>query len=193
MRRHAANLTSLYSVPWWRHQNGNIFGVIERGIHRSPVNSPHKSLWRRALMFSLICAWINAWVNNRKAGDFRRHRSHYDAIVMIPPHHDDSAKQHAHNRNWYNTRDRKPWHSCSTFSWNKKNHYKITYPSEWNMFTPEHGKTVSHGKTFKILLLTANGLGTELWSEYDLIRVIIAFIEYKPFINKFSVNEGRKC
>ena len=26
-----------------------------RGIHRSPVNSPHKSQWRGALMFSLIC------------------------------------------------------------------------------------------------------------------------------------------
>ena len=36
-----------------------------RGIHRSPVNSPHKGQWRGALMFSLICAWINGWVNNR--------------------------------------------------------------------------------------------------------------------------------
>ena len=27
-----------------------------RGIHRSPVNSPHKGQWRRALKFSLICA-----------------------------------------------------------------------------------------------------------------------------------------
>ena len=26
-----------------------------RGIHRSPVNSPHKGQWRGALMFSLIC------------------------------------------------------------------------------------------------------------------------------------------
>ena len=33
-----------------------------RGIHRSPVNSPHKGQWRGALMFSLICAWINDWV-----------------------------------------------------------------------------------------------------------------------------------
>ena len=37
-----------------------------RGIHRSTVNSPHKGQWRGALMFSLICAWINGWVNNRK-------------------------------------------------------------------------------------------------------------------------------
>ena len=27
-----------------------------RGIHRSPVNSPHKGPWRGALMFSLNCA-----------------------------------------------------------------------------------------------------------------------------------------
>ena len=26
--------------------------------------------------------WINNWVNNRKAGDLRRHRAHYDVIVM---------------------------------------------------------------------------------------------------------------
>ena len=30
-----------------------------RGIHRSPENSPNKGQWRGALIFSLICAWIN--------------------------------------------------------------------------------------------------------------------------------------
>ena len=54
-----------------------------RGIHRSPVNSPHKGQWRGALMFSLICVWINGWVNNREAGDLRRYGAHYDVIVMI--------------------------------------------------------------------------------------------------------------
>ena len=54
-----------------------------RGIHRSPVNSPHKGQWRGALMFSLICAWINDWVNNREAGELRRHHTHYDITVMI--------------------------------------------------------------------------------------------------------------
>ena len=53
-----------------------------RGIHRSPVNSPHKDQWRGALMFSLICARISGWVNNREAGDLRRHRAHYDVIEM---------------------------------------------------------------------------------------------------------------
>ena len=53
-----------------------------RGIHRWPANSPLKGQWGGALMFSLICAWINGWVNNREAGDLRRHRTHYDATVM---------------------------------------------------------------------------------------------------------------
>ena len=46
--------------------NGNIFRVTGP---LSPVNSPNKGQWRGALMFSLICAWINDSVNNRKAGD----------------------------------------------------------------------------------------------------------------------------
>ena len=56
-----------------------------RGIHRPSVNSPHKGQWRRALMFSLICIWINGWVNNRKAGDLRRYRAHYEVTVMLWP------------------------------------------------------------------------------------------------------------
>ena len=54
-----------------------------RGIHRSPVNSPHKCQWRRALTFSLICARIKGWVTNVEAGDLRRHRAHHDVILMI--------------------------------------------------------------------------------------------------------------
>ena len=34
-------------------------------------------------MFSLICVWINGWVNNREIGDLRRDRAHYDVIVML--------------------------------------------------------------------------------------------------------------
>ena len=56
-----------------------------RGIHRSPVNSPHKGQWRGGLMFSSIYAWINRWANNGNTGDLRRHSAHYDVIVMIKP------------------------------------------------------------------------------------------------------------
>ena len=63
----------------WKHFPRN--WPFVRGIHRPPVNSPHKVQWRVALMFSLICVWINDWVNNREAGDLRRYRAHYDIIV----------------------------------------------------------------------------------------------------------------
>ena len=53
-----------------------------RGIHRWPVNSPHKGQWCRALMFSMICDWTNSRANNGDAGDLRRHCAHYDVIVM---------------------------------------------------------------------------------------------------------------
>ena len=33
-------------------------------------------------MFSLICVWINGWVNSREAGYLRRYRAHYGVIVM---------------------------------------------------------------------------------------------------------------
>ena len=64
----------------WKHFP--LYWPVVRGIYWSPVKSPHKGQWRGALTFSLICAWINGWVNNRKAGDKRRHRAHYDVIVM---------------------------------------------------------------------------------------------------------------
>ena len=46
------------------------------GIHRWPVNSPHKGQCRGALMLSLIGAWTNDWANNRFTGDLRRYRTH---------------------------------------------------------------------------------------------------------------------
>ena len=74
-RRHAHD-----DVIKWKHFPR--YWPSVRGNHRSPVNSPHKGQWRRALMFSLICVWINGWVNNREAGDLRCYRAHYYVIVM---------------------------------------------------------------------------------------------------------------
>ena len=64
----------------WKHFPR--YWTFVRGIHRSPVNNPHKSQWRGAFIFSLICDWINRWVNNREAGDLRRYRAHYNVTVM---------------------------------------------------------------------------------------------------------------
>ena len=82
-----------YSVVTWASwrlksmmtsSNGNIFRVTGHlcGEFTGPVKSPHKGQWRGALIFSLICVWINGWVNNREAGDLRRYRAHYDVVVM---------------------------------------------------------------------------------------------------------------
>ena len=75
-------------ITWWRHQmeKNPRYWPFVRGIHRSPVNSPHKGQWRGALMFYLICAWINGWVNNREPGDLRRYRAHYDVTIPITTH-----------------------------------------------------------------------------------------------------------
>ena len=61
-------------LPYW---------PFVKGIHWSLVNSPHEGQWREALIFFFICAWINGWVNSRKAGDLRCHRAHYDVTVMV--------------------------------------------------------------------------------------------------------------
>ena len=65
--------------------NGNIFRVTGPLCGESRVYSPHKGQWRGVLMFSSICAWINGWVNYRKTGDLRRHRTQYDVILMKHP------------------------------------------------------------------------------------------------------------
>ena len=56
--------------------------VICAGNSLVPGEFPVQSQWHGALMFSLICAWINGWVNNGEAGDLRRHQAHCDFIVM---------------------------------------------------------------------------------------------------------------
>ena len=51
-------------------------------IHRSAANSPHKVKWHGALMVSLIYARTDDWINNRDAGDLRRHGAYYDVTAM---------------------------------------------------------------------------------------------------------------
>ena len=94
---------------WWRHHAKHqyarkILDIIDAGIDGrlflmvtssngyifrvtaplSPVNSPHKGQWCGARIFSLTCAWIDDWVNNRETGDLRRYRAHHDVTIMGP-------------------------------------------------------------------------------------------------------------
>ena len=66
-----------------RHQMETFSALLAllRGNHRSPGKSPQRSVtWRFDV--SLICVWINGWVNNGEAGDLRHHQAHYDVTVM---------------------------------------------------------------------------------------------------------------
>ena len=80
--------------PWWRHQMETFSALLAICAGN---NSPHKGQWRGALMSSLICVWINGWVNNREAGDLRRYRGHYDVIVM-PLKSRATSSSHKHRR-----------------------------------------------------------------------------------------------
>ena len=57
----------------WRHQMETFSELLAfvRGIHRSPLNSPHKGQWRGALMFSLI---VRKYSNSQK--HIHRHDKH---------------------------------------------------------------------------------------------------------------------
>ena len=64
--------------------NGNIFRVTGllcgeftglRGIPRAKASDAVFDVFFDPRL-------INGWVNNREAGDLRRHRDHYDVIVM---------------------------------------------------------------------------------------------------------------
>ena len=68
----------LLFTPWWRH-HGNKWKHFPRyrWIPRTKASDVG------VLMFSLICTWIDGWVNRR--GDLRRHRARYD-ITAMPIH-----------------------------------------------------------------------------------------------------------
>ena len=69
----------------WRHQMETFSALLAICVGNSPVTGEfpaQRPVTRSFVMFSLICAWINGWVNNLEAGDLRCHRAHYDVTVM---------------------------------------------------------------------------------------------------------------
>ena len=58
---HAARLShEMWYLIWLWHQRENVprYWTFVRGIHLSPVASPHKVRWRGALVFFIIYTWI---------------------------------------------------------------------------------------------------------------------------------------
>ena len=98
---------SMFESVWWllmawclfgaimmTSSNGDIFRVTGHlcGEFIGPplCEFPTQRPVTRSFEFSLICVWINGWVNNGEAGDLRRYRTHYDVTVMdISYYHDD--------------------------------------------------------------------------------------------------------
>ena len=56
---------TMIDIIKWKHFPR--YWPFVRGIHQSPVSFPHKDQWRGALMFPLICAWTNDYVDNHDA------------------------------------------------------------------------------------------------------------------------------
>ena len=67
-------------ISWWRHQVETFPALLALFVGNSPVTGefpPQRPVTRSFdVLFDLrLNKW---WVHNREAGDFRRHRSHYD-------------------------------------------------------------------------------------------------------------------
>ena len=114
--RHPLKQPQHDDVIKWKHFPRN--WPFVRGIHRSPVNFPHKGHWRGALMFSPICVWIYSWISNREAGDLRSYRAHYEVIEMkwlILVFRQDSLKKNDLHET-YGNKDHIVW-VCKVVKW----------------------------------------------------------------------------
>ena len=102
-RKHSFGSTQFHVVPsdWFymvstlllHNHNGFVHNDVIKWKHfprywpfvrefTGPGEFPTQSQWRGALMFTLIWARINCWVNTREAGDLRRYPAHCDVRVM---------------------------------------------------------------------------------------------------------------
>ena len=77
-------ISSDHWYVWWRHQMETFSALLALCAGNSPVTGEfpaQRPVTQSFDVFFDLCL-INAWVNNREAGELRRHRAHYDSIVM---------------------------------------------------------------------------------------------------------------
>ena len=69
---------------WWRHQMEAFSALLAicAGNSPVPVEFPTQRPVTRSFDVYFDLRLINDWVNNREAGDLRRHVDHYDVSVM---------------------------------------------------------------------------------------------------------------
>ena len=89
---YSVKCTTMMNITWkiiqfmMTSSNGNIFHIIGQVCEEFTGHlwiPRTKASDAQLGCFFHIYARINAWVNNREAGDLRRHRAHYDVIVLL--------------------------------------------------------------------------------------------------------------
>ena len=80
-----ANMWKCVHAIMMTSSNGFFSTLLALCAGNSPATGefPSQRLVTRSLMFPLICAWTNGWVNNRDAGGLRRHGAHHDVTLMM--------------------------------------------------------------------------------------------------------------
>ena len=66
-----------WTSPWWRHQMEAFSALLAICAGNSPVTGEFPAQRPVTRSFDVLFDLINSWVNNREAGDLRRHRAHY--------------------------------------------------------------------------------------------------------------------
>ena len=95
--RHVMVYGQLTCMLWWRHQMETFSAWLALCAGNSPVSSEFPAQRPMTQSFGVFFDLrLNQRLrkNNREAGDLRRHRAHYDVIVM----------------SWFMAH----WHACST-------------------------------------------------------------------------------
>ena len=140
---------------WWRHRNGKSSALLALCAGNSPVTGELHAQRTVTGSFdvSFDCVWINSWVNNREAGDLRRHRAHYgvqgeDWTSCVPPLNDKcnhSASIVPSTATW-------------PVVWSHKGSTKVAVPVLWgiNILWPEENGWHLADDIFIYILLNAN-------------------------------------
>ena len=78
---------SAHVSSWWRHQMETFSALLAICAGNSPVPGEFPAQRPVTRSFDVFfCVSINGWVNNRGAGDLRRHRAHYDVTLLLGLH-----------------------------------------------------------------------------------------------------------
>ena len=87
------------AVSWWCHQMETFSALLALCEGNPPVTGgfPSQRPVARSVDVFFICAWTNGWVNNRDAGDLRRHRAHYDVLVTKAIYSERGSNEHDFN------------------------------------------------------------------------------------------------